>query len=36
MFEWLDKNVDHEDRVGLFVALDGDKIRIVTIQILFR
>ncbi len=30
MFEWLDKNVDHEDRVGLFVALDGDKVRIAT------
>lgn len=28
MFEWLDGNVSNEDRVGRFVTLDGDKIRI--------
>lgn len=27
-FEWLDGNPDSEDRVGMFVTLDGDKIRI--------
>ena len=27
-FEWLDKNPDSEDRVGYFVTMDGDKIRI--------
>ncbi|MCH5210694.1 MAG: helix-turn-helix domain-containing protein [Oscillospiraceae bacterium] len=27
-FEWLDKNADNADRRGLFVTLDGDKIRI--------
>lgn len=27
-FEWLDGNSNNEDRRGLFVALDGDKIRI--------
>lgn len=27
-FEWLDGNPDGEDRVGYFVTLDGDKIRI--------
>lgn len=27
-FEWLDGNPDDEDRVGYFVTLDGDKIRI--------
>lgn len=27
-FEWLDSNPDNEDRVGYFVTLDGDKIRI--------
>lgn len=27
-FEWLDQNPDNEDRVGLFVTLDGEKIRI--------
>ena len=26
-FEWLDGNADNEDRVGFFVAMDGDKIR---------
>lgn len=29
-FEWLDKNPDDEDRVGHFVTLDGDKIKIAT------
>ena len=29
-FEWLDGNPDDEDRVGYFVTLDGDKIRIAT------
>ncbi len=27
-FEWLDGNPDNEDRRGLFVTLDGDKIRL--------
>ncbi len=27
-FEWMDRNPDAEDRVGHFVALDGDKVRI--------
>lgn len=27
MFEWADGNPDNEDRVGLSVVLDGDKIR---------
>lgn len=27
-FEWQDNNLNNEDRVGLFVTLDGDKIRI--------
>ena len=27
-FEWLDGNPDNEDRVGYFVTLDGDKIKI--------
>jgi len=26
-FEWLDQNLESEDRVGFFVALDGEKIR---------
>lgn len=30
MFEWEDGNTDNEDRVGLFVTLDGDKIRTAT------
>lgn len=30
MFEWLDGNKDSEDRVGLFVTLDGKNIRIAT------
>ena len=29
-FEWIDKNTDKEDRVGHFVTLDGDKIKIAT------
>ena len=29
-FEWIDGNPDEEDRVGYFVTLDGDKIRIAT------
>lgn len=29
-FEWLDKNPNEEDRVGHFVTLDGDKIKIAT------
>lgn len=29
-FEWIDKNPDEEDRVGHFVTLDGDKIKIAT------
>ena len=27
-FEWLDSNPDNEDRVGYFVTLDGNKIKI--------
>ncbi len=27
-FEWLDGNINNEDRVGCFVTLDGDKIHI--------
>lgn len=27
-FEWIDGNLDNEDRRGLFVTLDGEKIRI--------
>lgn len=27
-FEWLDENPNNEDRVGYFVTLDGDKIKI--------
>ena len=29
-FEWLDGNPDNDDRIGYFVTLDGDKIRIAT------
>lgn len=29
-FEWLDENPNNEDRVGHFVTLDGNKIRIAT------
>lgn len=28
MFEWLDGNPDAQDRVGRFVTLDGDKLRL--------
>lgn len=28
MFEWFDKNQLNEDRIGKFVTLDGDKIRL--------
>lgn len=28
LFEWLDGNPDKEDRVGRFVTLDGDRIRL--------
>lgn len=31
-FEWLDGNPDGEDRVGLLVALEGDKIRLANEQ----
>lgn len=27
LFEWLDGNPDHQDRAGLFVTLQGDRIR---------
>ena len=30
MFEWLDGNPDSADRRGLFVTLDGEKIRLAT------
>lgn len=30
IFEWLDGNSNNEDRRGLFVTLDGEKIRIAT------
>ena len=30
MLEWLDGNVEKEDRTGLFVTLEGDKIRVAT------
>lgn len=30
MFEWKDANPNKEDRVGRFVTLDGDKIRLAT------
>lgn len=29
-FEWLDGNTKNQDRVGLFVTLDGDKIKLAT------
>ena len=29
-FEWQDGNINNEDRVGYFVTIDGDKIRIAT------
>ena len=28
LFEWLDGNPENEDRIGLFVTLDGEKIRL--------
>ena len=31
-FEWLDGNPDSEDRVGYFVTMDGDKIRIANLD----
>ncbi|MFS0817073.1 peptidase G2 autoproteolytic cleavage domain-containing protein [Lysinibacillus sp. 1P01SD] len=31
-FEWLDGNMDDEDRVGFVVALEGDKIRRATVD----
>ena len=27
-FEWLDENTENEDRIGLIVALDGEKIKL--------
>lgn len=30
MFEWQDSNPENQDRVGLFVTLDGNKIKIAT------
>ena len=32
MFEWLDGNISNEDRIGKFVTLDGDKIKLATSQ----
>ena len=32
LFEWADGNLDAEDRTGLFVTLDGEKIRVATPQ----
>lgn len=32
MFEWLDGNIANEDRIGKFVTLDGDKIKLATSQ----
>lgn len=31
-FEWIDGNISNEDRVGLFVTLEGEKIRKATSQ----
>ena len=31
-FEWIDGNPDNDDRIGYFVTLDGDKIRIATAE----
>ena len=31
-FEWLDGNTDNEDRVGLLVTLDGEKIRLANVD----
>lgn len=30
MYEWVDGNSNNEDRRGLFITLDGDKIRVAT------
>lgn len=35
LFEWMDGNIDDDDRVGYFVTLDGDKIRKATSQDLY-
>ena len=32
MFEWFDGNIVNEDRIGKFVTLDGDKIKLATSQ----
>lgn len=32
MFEWEDGNTNNKDRCGLFVTLDGDKIRLATAE----
>lgn len=32
MFEWLDENIANEDRIGKFVTLEGDKIKLATNQ----
>lgn len=32
MFEWLDWNISNEDRIGKFVTLDGNKIKLATSQ----
>ncbi len=32
MFEWKDGNISNEDRIGKFVTLDGDKIKLATDQ----
>ena len=32
LYEWQDGNLNNEDRRGLFITLDGDKIRIATPQ----
>jgi len=32
LFEWLDNNANGEDRVGYFVALEGNKVRIASSQ----
>ena len=32
MFEWLDGNILNDDRIGKFVTLDGDKIKLATSQ----
>ena len=33
MFEWEDGNISNEDRIGKFVTLDGDKIKLATSQV---